>query len=336
VAVAQSASSTEMIVGWTTYDGTGPVRTDLEVWSLADGSPSRTWDDVLAANGISGNATDHRTSLLRGSEFSTLVLGPVGPRAAEPDDTLVVVDLATMAVRELPYPQAAVGGDVGLVQLEVTADGRLFALDPLVPFRVAAVETASGWSADEDVIGAAVGLRVDFFGGPQQQVLRAFDWQGVEVWRRDDMASPPFEGFHVAIDRDVVVASSCAAVDINSPTPCDGWMLSGLDLRTGETVWKRAGNWAVSGLGSGAAMVAGPYTGIAGAAQPVWTMIDLATGEQLGTRTWTDPWSFGEGCCDEPARVYRSGAVVFTVDGTHLEMWYPEPQTTPLQTVTFG
>ena len=336
VAVAQSASSTEMIVGWATYDATGPVRTDLEVWSLADGSPSRTWDDVLAANGISGTATDHRTSLLRGSEVSKLVLGPVGPRSAEPDDTLVVVDLATMAVRELPYPQAAVGGDVGLVQLEVTADGRLFALDPLAPFRVAAVETASGWSADEDAIDAAVGVRANFFGGVAQQPLSGYDSQRREVWRRDDMVAVPFEGFELVVDGDVVVASSCAAVDMNSPTPCDGWMLSGLDLRTGQTLWERPGIWSVSAVGGGVAMVAGPYAAITGAAQPEWTMIDVATGEQLGTRSWTEPWSFGVGCCDEPAKVYRSGGVVFTVDGTHLEMWYPEPQTTPLQTVKFG
>ena len=336
VAVAQSVSSTEMIVGWTTYDATGPVRTDLEVWSLADGSPSRTWDDVLAANGISGAAAGHRNSLLWGSDISRLVFGPQESRPVEPDDTILVVDLADMAMRELPYPPSAQGGSVDVLPLELTVGGRLIVPDPLTPRRVAAVETERGWSTDTEVIDAAVGLRADFFGGGAQPQLQAFDAQGTEVWRRDDMVAAPFEGFHVAVDGDVVVASSCAAVDMNSPTPCDGWMLSGLDLRTGQTLWERPGIWSVSAVGGGVAMVAGPYTGVTGAAQPVWTMIDLVTGEQLDSRTWTDPWSFGVSCCDGPSRVYRSGGVVFAVDGTHLEMWYPESQTTPLQTVKFG
>ena len=49
VRVAQTETSTEFVVVWETYGPTGLVRTDLEVWSLADGSTSRTWDEALAA-----------------------------------------------------------------------------------------------------------------------------------------------------------------------------------------------------------------------------------------------------------------------------------------------
>ncbi len=339
VAAAQSASSEELVVGWTTYDATGPVRTDLEVWSLADGLLSRTWDDVLATSGISGAATENRTSLLWGSDLPVLVFGPQGSRMVTPDDTLLVVDLVTMTVRELPYPPSSEGGRIDILPLELTTAGRLMAFDSGAAGSdapVGAVATSTGWSTDRAFIDDAVGVRADFFGGAQSNELRAFDSQGDELWRRNDILSPPFEGFHLAVDGDTVIASGCAALDMGSDNPCIDWTLWGIDVRTGSTRWEREGLWSVTGLGSGVATVAGPYTGVTGAAQPEWMMIDLATGRQVGDRTWTQPWSFGVGCCDEPARVYRSGGVVFTVDGTNLEMWYPEQQTAPLQVVSFG
>ena len=336
VATAQSASAEELVLGWTTYDSTGPANTELEVWSLADGRPSRTWDELLAANGISGAATEHRANLLWGSDLPMLVFGPQGDRPATADDTLLVLDLATMVMRELPYPPSAQGGAVDGVPMELAADGSLVALDPAGWGQVAAVATADGWSTDPADLDRAVGVRVTYDGGGRQLELRGVDWQGQEVWRRSDILAPPFEGFHSAVDGDMVIASGCAEVDMNLEVPCTGWGLWGLDLHTGATRWAREGTWAVTGLGSGVAMVAGPYTGTAAAPQPEWTMIDLRTGEQVGDRTWTDPWSFGVGCCDEPARVYRSGGVVFTVDRTKLELWYPEAQTTPLHVVSFG
>lgn len=336
VATAQSATAEELVVGWTTWGATGPSGTELEVWSLADGRPSRTWDELLAANGISGPATEHRANLLWGTDLPMLVFGPQGSRLVAADDTILVVDLATMTMRELPYPPSAQGGAVDVVPLELAADGSLVALDPAGWGRVAAVATSTGWSTDSAVIDRAVGERVAYDGGGQQLELRATDWNGKELWRRSDILAPPFEGFHSAVDGDMVIASGCAVVDMSLENPCSAWTLWGLDLHTGVTRWKREGTWAVTGLGNGVAMVAGPYTGVTGAAPPEWTMIDLTTGRQVGDRSWTDPWSFGVGCCDEPARVYRSGGVVFTVDRTTLEMWYPEAQTTPLEVVSFG
>ncbi|MEN9645119.1 MAG: hypothetical protein RL238_1788 [Actinomycetota bacterium] len=334
VAVAAGEASTEVVVGWTTYGPTGPERTDLEVWSLADGSPSRTWDDVLAANGISGAATEYRTNLLWGSGLPLMVLGPRESRPATADDTVLVVELATMTLRELPYPPTAVGGPVDMLPLELATNGGLMVRDPSVPWRIAAIATGTGWSTDPATIATTVGIRADFFGGDEHQALRAIDAEGTELWRRDDLLAPPFEGFHVALDGDVVAVSGCAAVDFISDTPCTDWTLAGVDAVTGRTLWERAGNWAVSGLGGGVALVSGPWDG--SGATHEWTMIDLTTGLQMGDRSWDEPWSFGEGCCDEPARVYRSGGVVFRVDGTHLELWYPEAQSTPLQVVPFG
>ena len=339
VATSQSATSEELVVGWITYDATGPANTELEVWSLADGQPSRTWDELLVANGISGAATEHRANLLWGPDLSVLVFGPQGSRQVTADDTIVVVDLASMTMRELPYPPSAQGARIEVLPLELTADGRLMAFTPDrsgPSSPVTAVETAGGWSTDPAVIERTVGVRAAFDGAGVQLELLGFDWQGQELWRRGDILAPPFEGFHYAVDGDLVIAAGCASVDMSLDNPCPDWMLWGLDLRTGATRWAREGHFAVTGLGSGVAMVAGPYTTGSGEYLPEWTMIDLTTGRQVGDHTWTEPWSFGVGCCDEPARVYRSGGVVFTVDRTNLEMWYPEQQTTPLQVVSFG
>ena len=336
VATAQSASAEELVVGWTTWGAAGPSGTELEVWSLADGRPSRTWDELLAANGISGAATEHRANLLWGSDLPMLVFGPQGDRPATADDTLLVLDLATMVMRELPYPAGAVGEPVNMVRLELGADGRVVAFDPLVYRRAIAVATADGWSTDSADIDRAVGVRVAFDGPGVQLELNGIDSQGEELWRRSDILAPPFEGFHSAVDGDMAIAAGCAAVDMNLEVPCTGWGLWGLDLRTGATRWVREGRFAVTGFGSGVAMVAGPFTDGSGEFLTDWTMIDLATGQQVGERSWTEPWSFGVGCCDEPARVYRSGGVVFTVDREKVEMWYPEAQTTPLRVVPFG
>ncbi len=338
VVLAQSETSTEFVVGWVTYGATGPIRTDLEVWSLATGSISRTWDHFLADNGITGAPAGNRSFLSWGGN-PVLVLGPQGPRPSEPTDTLLVVDLAAMATRVLPYPPTAVGRPVDQLQLEFTSDGRLVALDPSASGsagHVDAVESAGGWSSDVGALDAAVGLRVDFDYGAPFSALHAVDAQGRERWRRDDLLAPPREGFHLALDSDVVLVSACSQIDLTADVPCSGERFVAVDARTGRTLWDRPGIWALSVIGDGVAMVAGPPTGVADAAQPDWMMISLSTGRPVSARTWADPWRFSVGCCDEPARVYRSGGVVFTVDSETVEMWYPEEWTKPLQVVPFG
>jgi hypothetical protein len=338
IAMSEAGTAKEFVVMWITYDSKGPVRTDIEVWSLATGSISRTWDQLLADSGITGAATSNRTYLSWGGN-PVLVLGPQGPRPSEPTDTLLVVDLATMAARVLPYPPTAVGRPVDQLQLDYTSDGRLIALDqsaggPLG--RVDAVESAGGWSSDVGAIDAAVGLRADFDYAAPTSALHAVDAQGRERWRRDDLLAPPREGFHLVADVDVVLVSACAQIDLTAEVPCLGERFVAVDVGSGRTLWSRPGSWAATAIGDGVAMVQGPYGGMVDGAVPDWTMIDLSTGGPLSTRTWADPWRFSVGCCDEPARVYRSGGVVFTVDSETVEMWYPDQQTTPLQVVPFG
>ncbi len=338
VALSPGADQPEFVVGWTIYGPKGPIRRDLEVWSLSDGAISRSWNDVLADNGITGAAAGNR-NLVSWGTGSALVFGPEGSRPSDGADTLLVLDLAAMAMRELPYPPLALGRPIDSVSLDVAADGRLISMDPLATIaggRVAAVESAGGWSTNAGALDEAVGVRVDFAYGEAQSPLHAVDSQGRERWRRDDLLAPPTEGFHVAIDGDVAVVSGCAQVDLAREPPCTGRRLVGVDVRSGRTLWDRQRMWAVTVVGDGVGMVSGPYTGDPSPTQPGWTMIDLSTGRSVSNRTWTAPWRFSVGCCDEPTRVYRSGGVVFTVSADTVEMWYPEARTTPLQVVSLG
>jgi hypothetical protein len=49
VRVADNGDPDELLVGWNTYGPEGLVSSEYELWSLADGSFVRTWDEALAA-----------------------------------------------------------------------------------------------------------------------------------------------------------------------------------------------------------------------------------------------------------------------------------------------
>lgn len=110
-------------------------------------------------------------------------------------------------------------------------------------------------------------------------------------------------------------------------------------MTTGRTLWQRDGRWAVSVVGDGRAMISGPYELVTAPPlppPPPWFMIDLATGDQVGPHTWTDPWSFAVGCCDSPEGASAARGVVFTVDERSVEMWYPESVSTPLRRISLA
>jgi hypothetical protein len=342
VLVPDGGDGDEFVVGWSTYTAAGLVDARFEIWSLIDGRPSRTWDELLAAQRVSGEPAAYRDTRYR-DDGSVWVLGPTaGDRVVSPTDSLLVVDLATMAMRVLAYPVAELGLPLDLLQLGTVDDGRLVALGrgPGPPgATIDAVEVDGSWSTAADDIEAVAPIRADFDYSSERHALVAADARGVEIWRRDDLLAIPAEGFHVATDGDVVLAAACSDVPDLAGDWCPGRRFLAVDLGSGRTLWERAGAWSASVLGDGKAMVAGPFTATATTATdpappPVpWTMIDLASGSTVGDRVWTIPWHFGIGCCDEPQRATRSGGVVFTMDENTVEMWYPQQLTTGMQPV---
>ena len=342
VVVPGGGEGDEFVVSWSTYGSAGLVDQRFEVWSLVDGRISRSWDELLAANDITGDAVGYRDIRFVESG-SVVVLGPVGGgRPVEASDALLVVDLSDLSMSVVPYPPGELGRPIDAVQLDLTDDGRLIHLDQggAVPGgTVAAVESGDGWSSAAGDLDAAVPVRAEYSYGSQRQALVAVDSQGVELWRRDDVLSIPAEGFHVAVDGDVVLAAACSDVPNIDGDWCPGRKLLAVDATTGRTLWERKGAWAVSVLGDGRALIAGPFEVEVATPAPAptrWTMIELSSGNSVGDQTWTDPWSFGIGCCDEPQGASRSGGVVFTVDDDTVEMWYPTTRSTPLQRVSLG
>ena len=102
VLASPSGDPDEMLLYWTTDAATGPTDARIEVWSLADGRPSRAWADVLAASGVTASATESRQVTMVSP--SMVALEPLGPSTVEASDVLLVVDVATLDVRIAPYP----------------------------------------------------------------------------------------------------------------------------------------------------------------------------------------------------------------------------------------
>jgi hypothetical protein len=334
VVVAEERDVDEFLVGWMTVGSDGSVDHTFEVWSLADGKRTRSWNELLTANGFAGE--DFRHAFPHRVESSTLlVLGSADERNIQPTDSLLVLDVAAWTMRTIPYPPHAIGTATDLIELIVTDDGSLAEIESGTGTpggRVRAVESSGTWSSESDDLDASVGLRADFVMGESTAQLAGFDARGNVIWRRDDIFDVQAEGFRVGIDGDIALVSGCSGPS-SGEVWCPGPSLSAVDVATGDSLWQLDGRWAVSVFGDGHAIVSGPYTDASIGSPPPWIMIDLMTGERASSTEWGNPWRFDVGCCDSPEEAWVVGGVVFTVDGDSIEMWYPEKVSQPLQQV---
>ncbi len=333
--------SGEALVLW--FDNTSPggFEPRWEVWSLADGQVTRSLDDVVAASGITGEVAGYRTALY-GIALDDLLLAPaVDGNIDMSVDSLLRIDLATMTASTVTMPPVALTGYGD--DFASLPDGRLVAFGPQVlgaVRAVAAVQEGDGWSTDPAALQAARPAVVEF--GPYldggDQPLVGIDAFGTELWRRADLNSINGEGFRVALDGDIAVASTCGPRDTSGNDWCPDAAVEGVEARTGRTVWRLDGNYGVSIVADGVALIAGPFDSDPSTIEPtVWTMIDTATGRQVADdQRWADPYSFGIGCCDSPNRAWVDDGVVFTVDEVDLQVWYPRQFSTPTATTSLG
>ena len=334
VAVGHGNDVDDFLIGWMTVASDGSVTRRFEVWSLSVGHRTRTWDELLSANDLSGDAIRYGR-IHRFQHSSMVVIGPSEERDIRDSDLMLILDLSTWTIRTIPYPPDSIGTPLDLIDLSITPNGSLIELEfgSGVPGgSVRAVETAEGWSSDLDEMNASVGPRVEFLLGEASSVLAGFDAQGGVIWRRDDVFDIQAEGFRVGMDGNVALVSACSGSS-SGDVWCPGPKLLALDVATGETLWQRDGRWAVSVFGDGHALVSGPYTDESIGAPPPWQMIDLVTGDRVSETLWNSPWSFGVGCCDSPEEAWVEGGVVFTVDADAINMWYPEELSTSLRQV---
>lgn len=329
--VVTGAHGVEALAIWSTYGAQGLETTEVELWSLATGEVSRSWANAIADAGLPPIWADS-LAVWTDLDAGVVVFALRGDRATTPSDSLLVVEADDMSMRLIPYPAASVGRPLDEVWLGVGPDGTLFDGDTWWG-PVHAVATADGWSTDDRDLAAALGVRVQFDGEPQ--VLTAVDHRGEVVWRRRDLFAFPGEGFRTRVDGPVTLVDACAGPP-TADVVCPGPVLLAVDTATGRTRWTKEGSWSVSVVGGGRALLAGPYSGTGEPPFPPWVLVDLRTGRQVGTTEWADPWHFGIGCCDEPARAWISGGVVFTADSNSVELWYPAAVSTPMVTVSLG
>ncbi|MFM8858183.1 MAG: hypothetical protein ACKOI2_13490 [Actinomycetota bacterium] len=324
----------EFLVAWMTVAPGGSVTRRFEVWSLSEGRMTQTWDELLAANGVSGDAARYGR-IHRLQDASMLVIGPSEERDIIASDSMLILDLSTWSIRRIPYPIDAIGTPLDLIDLGITVDGSLIELEygsGVSGGLVRAVESSEGWSNDLDEMNASIGPRVEFLFGEEVSVLAGFDSQGRVIWRRDDVFDIQAEGFRVGMDSDVALVAACSGTS-SGEVWCPGPKLLAVDIATGETLWQRDGRWAVSVFGDGHAIISGPHTDESIDAPPPWEMIDLVTGDRASETLWNSPWSFTVGCCDSPEEAWVEGGVVFSVDADSIELWYPKDLSTSLQRV---
>ena len=336
-----SSESGEALV--LTFDNTSPgvFETRWEVWSLADGQITRSLDDVVVASGITGEVAGYRTALY-GITLDDLLLAPeIDGNIDMSVDSLLRIDLATMTASTVAMPPVALTGYSD--DFASLPDGRLVAFGPQVlgaVRAVAAVQEGDGWSTDPAALQAARPAAVEF--GPYldggDQPLVGIDAFGTELWRRADLNPINGEGFRVALDGDIAVASTCGPRDASGNGWCPDAAVEGVDARTGRTVWRLDGNYAVSIVADGVALIAGPFDSDPSTIEPtVWTMIDTATGRQVADdQRWGEPYWFGIGCCDSPEVAWVDDGVVFTVDEVDLQVWYPRQFSTPTVSTSLG
>jgi hypothetical protein len=325
-----------MALTWGTYDSNGVASSQIELWSLADGTLARTWDDVLADAGLPP-VDDADLGFLYTETPDQLLVATSADRAATVDDRLYLVDPRDGGVEVLALPPGLIGIPLDQVQLSALPDGRLVHLgvaNGLNEGRLLAVQDGDGWSTDPADLDAARPAYANFMYGEGRQVLAAFDGTGDLLWRRDDLLAVPAEGFSLALSDGVVLARVCTEPPSDDGMDfCPGPKMVAVDAMTGRTLWERKQWWSASVVADGRAFLNGPYDGT-GLGGPVpWEIVDLRSGERVGQRTWTEPWRFSIGCCDEPARVAWNGGVVVSSNEDTLELWYPEARTTPLVVV---
>jgi hypothetical protein len=326
-----------------TYSNPSPgiFEPQWEVWSLADGQVTRSFDDVVAASGITGDVAGYRTALY-GFALDDVLLAPeVDGNIDMSVDSLLRIDLATMTATTVAMPPVALTGYGD--DFATLPDGRLVAFGPQVlgaVRAVAAVQEGDGWTTDPAALQAARPAAVEF--GPYvdsgDQPLVGIDAFGTELWRRADLNPINGEGFRVALDGDIAVASTCGPRDPSGNDWCPDAAVEGVDARTGRTVWRLDGQYGVSIVADGVALIAGPFDSDPSTIEPtVWTMIDTATGRQVADdQRWGEPYWFGIGCCDSPESAWVDDGVVFTVDEVDLQIWYPRQFSTPTVTVSLG
>lgn len=222
------------------------------------------------------------------------------------DSRLARVDLSSLAVTEVAYPDAAIGMSASMVAFGETRAHDLYMEGDHQPL-VSAVLRQGTWTSDPDAIAASYGEQVGF---NEQGALTRWDPSGKELWSNPRVIHTGREGFYLGVDHGMVLVAMCTS---GAQGSCP-MALGGVDAATGKLVWQRKDQPTAVEFGDGRALATDP-DGVA--------MIDVTTGRPISDRRWPGD-AFLQACCgDESAHTTHNGGVVVAVNGTSVNIYYP-------------
>lgn len=311
-------------------------------WELIDLSTGQT---DTAPHQLSGRAWPlSGTGTLGPSPSMAVFAPPARPDVNDEDDTeLLVVDLTSFAVVEVPQPPGwpgtyeadafRVGSDLVVVHRPDTS-GRL---DVFVDGAWSDANALAGPNADA-VRAFLADQRWVTFWAPGSDGVVAIDGLGDMLWERPDLAPPPHEGFDMSPvqghgDDAVVLLNACLGFDADASS-CERETLMGLSVADGSTLWSWDRPAGVSLVADGLAVVA---------TDAGYELIDVRTGATVeGSPTWA-PADFAQECCGAGDYFFvgHDGAIGWTVSadywepepGPHVKIWYPADETAATRTV---
>lgn len=295
----------------------------------------RTGDDLaMPVVGVAAGAQPVASS----SGFQ--LLSQLGDARVDVDtDRMLLLDLTTGSVEDVPYPERAGGQEAfrliwALVGPERPGDA------PVVlqydPFGAAVGAYVDGaWTTDPSDIArwAEPQARMVHPDGGSQPGVELIEVDGSQRWFAPTEGGLPGEGFSVAIAGDVVLANVCRQADPS--VGCARGEFAAFDVATGDQRWALPGFRSVGVVGERVAIVGDePVDGVGNRAD---RMIDLATGEPIPGQEW-DGAAFDNACCGDGDYIYtgRAGGLVWAKDYTTIRLYYPEALSAPTVTVDLG
>ena len=265
-----------------------------------------------------------------------LVGVPWDAGAIGPDDRLGIIDLGTVNVTDIPYPDVALGRSSDMVRYELVAgpSGLLIAGTPFDSNRPEVVWTGDTWSSDPDELRALPPtIRIPY---GDDAALELLDGAGDVVWSEPGFHHISREGFASAMADSVVLVMECLTWTdgmgcqwLDENTPPDEQLVA-FDLETGTRLWTRPGGQAFAAIDGDRGIVT---------ADTGWELIDLRTGDRVddvAVTAWPQDDIFFNECCGAGDYIWTRlhGGVLFEATGDRLRVWLPPEVSTPTVTVT--
>ncbi len=312
---------------------------DWPIVSLTDGTITGSLGDAASSAGINRGDFSHYWVASTDPGPPTKVMLTHAPIYGDTEhvDHLLSYDVTTKTMAAIPIPPELLDLSSGAT-LGFSTGGDPVLSDHIAVGgyeRVLAVYRDGAWSRDQAAISRTFGTRVFIeVDAPFSIVGLAAD--GTVVWRDANLTSPQLQGMSVDTDGGITVATVCTDEPANPPCT---YALVGVDSATGKLRWSLPGLRLVAAFSNGYILTNDGSIVYSddGNATPGWVLLNAATGTLVdASQHWTDPDAFRNGCCGESENVWvsRAGGVLFAINNTKVNVWYPMAVAGPTHTLS--